>query len=325
MTTIASKVSNFDYSTFVTNTLHSYKSDPVFGLACQQALNDRKWINVNQVNEESSYLVITSPKLTYLFIIRDYDMLEKLLRAPPNSSVLYIIYKFYGVIPPRPKSSIVKYKIHTPILISQQSNLLIYRWFMPKSYNLTHKATIGTLASIKKSLKKGYSLNHGETYDLNEYVYDENVLPDTYSCHMQTEAEADAELAKEASESFYRIILEKLIKYDKPETSEDLLGAVQNAIQNTRDWISLKDDDKAVYYHNGTACVCIKKMLTVNDKLELGTGDALVIIDCAQCLMDTNEINMSKINSYLDVLINGNGTRNSSSNRYIDIAKVTVV
>lgn len=294
---MATSVYNNDYYNFVVKTLNAYKNDAIYGWGCRQALSDQKWLRVNTINEVSSYLTITLPKVTYVYIIREYDMRKELLRAPKGANVLYIINKFYGIIPPRPKTSTVKYEIHTPILVVKQSNALIYRWFMPASSGLRQKLSVGPLYLIKLDLKKGYDLKYGETYDLNEYVYDENVIPGTFVCTPQTEDEAEKiaeeemkRIADKKSSPFYRDVLEFLIAHDNSDKcTPEMSGAIKKAMDNIKDCMELKDTDDAIYYYNDDACVCIKKIYTPSDCFKYTKGDTLVIIDKAICPKDDYE------------------------------------
>lgn len=269
-----SSVSDDNYENFVTNKLNSYvKNKSLFAPLCKKALCDDKWKLIKKTNDGFCCVDDTTSQPIYLYIYRDYKMEDKLLRAPKGASVLYIIHQFYGNIPPRPKNSSVKYEIHTPMLFTKQSNDLIYRLFMPESYNLTIKMCVGSPDSLKKLLANGYDPKYTETYDLSEYVYDENVIPGTYvTKHL-----------REGAESFHDYVMKQLKEKEKIAKSEDFKYAIRNAISDYNNQIVSIENGGTIYYDYGNACVCIKKKCILGDIFQFGDRNVLIIVDTVSC------------------------------------------
>lgn len=262
-----------EYITFVTNTLNVFKNHSVYGPLCQRALEEPKWKSLVSNND---YTQLNLGVSTYVLIYRTCQMSEKLLMLPKNANVLCIVHKFNGNIPPSPTGTNINYQIGTIKFDNLCSNALLYRWESPKSMPYHTSYTVGDLTGVKSMLRKGYSIL--ETYDLKEHKYSENIFAGTYTTKHLTDEEADIALEKQLNFCFYRFVLEQLMDCDASDKcTPEMSIAIKDAIDNCRNWMALTEKDDAVYYKNGSACVCIKYKHTDSEDLDIKQGRAIFV------------------------------------------------
>lgn len=288
-------MSKLNYHDFVDQTLRSLENHVTYGHLCKYALTNMSWNQIVGPNDYSEY----KSGSIYLHIYREYNMSTKLLRAPKDASILYIIHLFNGNLPPRPKNTSILYQIDTLNLHTFYSNALMYLW--QKKGNLPGSMTTGNTDDVKKMVQKGYDLKDAETYDLNDYVYDKGLIPNEMIMKYLSDQEAIEKIANESS--FYRFVLKTLTDFEESDRcTSEMSGAIHKAIENYSQWANHTEYDDASCYTNGSSCVYIECKVTLPATLDLDIklDNLLVIIGDVCCFNVQNKEQLNeKISEYI--------------------------